>query len=190
MSIRDLKWPARWARTRKVKDSGSIFDRRDGTGEWRPITSIRAEKLLRHELDMLDAERVTITAGGDAAAVYFTRGDQPFVMAVDRFDSDAANLRSIGLAIAAMRILERHGGSALMDRAFAGFAALPAPRSCWDVLGIEEGADKEEIERAFRAKAKECHPDRGGSNELMAELTNARADALPKASRHKFIRNK
>ena len=111
-------------------------------------------------------------------------------MAVDRFDSDAANLRSIGLAIAAMRTLERHGGSAMMDRAFAGFAALPAPRSSWHVLGIEEGADEEEIERAFRTKAKECHPDRGGSDEAMAELSSARADALSKTSRRKFIRNK
>jgi hypothetical protein len=189
MRIGELKWPPGWPRTGQ-KDSGSIFDRRDGTGEWRPILPDRAERLLRHELDMLGAERVTITAGCDAAAVYFTRNGTQFVMAVDRFDSNAANLRSIGLAIAAMRTLDRHGGSALMDRAFAGFAALPAPRSCWDVLGIEEGADDEEIEQAFRTKAKECHPDRGGSNELMAELTNARATAMKMIMKQKRIRNK
>jgi hypothetical protein len=188
MRIRELKWPPGWPRTRR-KESGSIFDRKGALGERRPITLARAESLLRHELDLLGARQVNVTAGGDAAAVYFTRGDQPFVMAVDRFDTDAANLRSIGLAIAAMRTLERHG-AALVDRALAGFAALPAPRSCWDVLGIEEGADEEEIDQAFRAKAKEAHPDRGGSTELMAELTNARATAMKMIMQQKRIRNK
>ena len=62
MSIRELKWPAGWPRTRQ-KDSGSIFDRRDGTGHRRPITPDRAERLLRHELKMLGAERVTRHGG-------------------------------------------------------------------------------------------------------------------------------
>jgi hypothetical protein len=93
------------------RESGSIFDRKGALGERRPITLVRAESLLRHELDLLGARQVNVTAGGDAAAVYFTRGDQPFVMAVDRFDTDAANLRLIGLAIAAMRTLERHGAA-------------------------------------------------------------------------------
>ena len=123
MRIRELKWPAGWPRTRR-KESSSIFDWQDWFGHRRPITLDRAEKLLRHELGLLGAERVSITAGDCAAAVYFWRGDQPFVMAVDRFDSDAANLRSIGLAIAAMRTLERHGGSAMMDRAFAGIRGV------------------------------------------------------------------
>ena len=31
--------------------------------------------------------------------------------------------------------------------------------SPWTVLGIEEGSDKKEIERAFRIAARGCHPD-------------------------------
>ena len=116
MSTRELRWPPGWPRTRR-KESGSIFDRRDAF-ERRPITLDRAERLLRHELDMLGASRVIVTAGDCAAAVYFIRNGTQFVMAVDRFDSNAANLRSIGLAISAMRTLERHGGSGMMDRAF------------------------------------------------------------------------
>jgi hypothetical protein len=50
-------------------------------------------------------------------------------MACDRFDNAAANMRSLGLAIEAMRQLERHGGGAMMEKAFSGFVALPPPIS-------------------------------------------------------------
>jgi curved DNA-binding protein CbpA len=34
------------------------------------------------------------------------------------------------------------------------------------------------IERAFRTRARKCHPDTGGSNEAMVELNTARDQAL------------
>ncbi len=71
-----------------------------------------------------------------------------------------------------------HAGNEAYLWAMLGFAALPAPRSCWEILGVEPGTGKEEIERAFRAKAMECHPDRSGSNAVMAELDDARDQAL------------
>ena len=58
-------------------------------------------------------------------------------MACDRFDNAAANMRSLGLAIEAMRQLERHGVGTMMERAFTGFVALPAPESPCDVLGLK-----------------------------------------------------
>lgn len=47
-----------------------------------------------------------------------------------------------------------------------------------DVLGIEPGASTDEINRAFREKAKTEHPDAGGSNARMALLNRARERAL------------
>src|SRR5580704_3939230 len=137
MNIQPLKWPIGWPRAR-CKTSGVRFSQQDSSGMRSPVTLNRAEAMLRDELGKLGAKRVLVTVGGGggAAAVYFTRGTQLLVMAQDAYDSDAANLRSIGRAIEGMRTLERHGGGAMMDRAFAGFAALPAPRSCWETLGI------------------------------------------------------
>lgn len=40
-------------------------------------------------------------------------------------------------------------------------------------LGIREGASTEELERAFREKARKRHPDRGGSEEAMKSLNEA-----------------
>jgi hypothetical protein len=41
-------------------------------------------------------------------------------MARDKYLSVAGNMRSLALVISAMRQMERHGGSYLMERAFTG----------------------------------------------------------------------
>jgi hypothetical protein len=111
-------------------------------------------------------------------AVHFIHNDRQLVIACDRYRSPGDNLRSISLAIAAMRQLARHGGGAIMDRAFTGFVALPAPKTCWEVLGVPKGVSRDEITHAYRVKAKAAHPDNGGSNNVMAELNKARDEAL------------
>ena len=102
------------------------------------------------------------------------------VMACDRFERIAANMRSLGLAIEAMRQLERHGGGVMMERAFAGFAAIAPPRDWRRVLGFDQlhTPDAETIDARFKQLAKTHHPDVGGSEAAMAELNAARTAAL------------
>lgn len=165
-----LRWPDGWLKT-KVRDDGA---RKFSTGNGPVSFSVACEKLMT-ELRLMSARDVVIscdTADRDidhrrldpGVAVYFTFKGRQLVMASDRFHSPADNLRSIGCAIEAMRKLERHGGGAVMDRAFTGFVALPSPRSCWEILGVTKGAPDSEINRAYRELAKEAHPDNGGSN--------------------------
>jgi DnaJ-domain-containing protein 1 len=94
------------------------------------------------------------------------------------------NLHSLALTIEAMRAIERHGGALMMERAFEGFASLPAPGSAswWSVLQVRPTASAPEIEAAFRRLARERHPDAGGSDAMMAELNAARAHALKERS--------
>jgi hypothetical protein len=99
-------------------------------------------------------------------------------MARDRYWTPWENMRSLVLAIEAIRSIERHGGQTMMERAFSGFTALPAPKSCWEILGLAAGAATQAIEAQFRAKAKIVHPDLGGSDAGMAELIAARDEAL------------
>lgn len=178
MNREKLQWPAGWLRTPEQRKSyGSRF-----TYEGREVPYHIAYALLQGELSKLGATRVNISVDSDGTdngvAVYFNLKGESRVMACDRYKTQSANIRSLGLAISAMRQLERHGGGALADRAFAGFTALPAPRSCWEILGIEPESDTTTIERAFRTKALTNHPDRGGSDKAMAELNAARKDAL------------
>ena len=90
-----------------------------------------------------------------------------------------------------MRQLERHGGGTMMERALAGFTALPAPegstpkRAWWVVFNYSEDPDEhldlshDEIEARFRTLAKRRHPDvPGGSAEAFQELQDAREQAV------------
>ena len=122
-------------------------------------------------------------------AVYFRRrvnGElRPFVVACDTYDRIADNCRAIKLTIEALRSIERHGSSALLEQAFSGFSALPPARTgirSWqEVLEISPtGADLVPnaallaiAEQRYRRLAQEHHPDRGGSHERMAELNDA-----------------
>jgi hypothetical protein len=104
-------------------------------------------------------------------------------MATDRYWSVADNLCAIAATLEAMRAIERHGGAEILERAFRGFAALPATagRTWREVM---EFTDRDQttlanIEFAYRSLAKKRHPDvPTGSNEAMAELNAAREAAL------------
>jgi hypothetical protein len=105
-------------------------------------------------------------------------------MAIDRYDRVADNLAAIAATIEAMRAIERHGGAEILDRAFTGFAALPAPadqQRPHEILGVDERATKAEIEYAYKRLAMQAHPDRGGSSETMSRINAARDAMLARA---------
>jgi len=111
-------------------------------------------------------------------AVYWKRsGEKHRCMAIDRYDRVADNLAAIAATLNAMRAIERHGGATILDRAFSGFAALPAPEQPFQILGIGANASIEEVERAYRLLASKHHPDKGGDPAKMARINWAR-DAM------------
>lgn len=194
-----LAWPAGWPREKGKMGRGGFIS----GGSY--ISFDRAREKLMHELRLLRAKRPVIstnlplrqdgmpyagaatkTMQDPGVAVYFVLKERPLAMACDRYTDIAANMRSLGLAIDAMRQLERHGGGVMMERAFSGFAALPPPATArpWrEVLEIPNKVmpgivTRDFVESRFRKLAIERHPDRGGSNDQMAELNAARDSAL------------
>lgn len=100
-------------------------------------------------------------------------------MAVDRYDRVEDNLAAIAATLDAMRSIERHGGAAILDRAFQGFAALPAPESWWQVLGLSgPDAGPAEIRAAHRRLISEHHPDTGGDTDKAARINRARDQGI------------
>jgi hypothetical protein len=200
-----LAWPQGWPRTKGDRvDSRYRFrsaPRFASSYASQPVTFEVARKKLCDELDRLGATNVIIStnlplradgmplasAAGrriedPGVAVYFTLNKRAMVMACDRYDAPSANMRSVGLAIEALRQLARHGGGSMMERAFSGFAALPAPdaRKPWrEVFGYAANIrpDERTLAANFRALAKVRHPDNGGHHTLMAELNIAFEDA-------------
>lgn len=143
-----LSWPAGWPRRKKQQDSDRRFN--GPTYRWD-----RVYHGLIDELKRIGATHITVSTNQplrhDGApyaqtrnisdvgvAVYFKRRDKSLVMAQDRFDSIIGNMRSLTMAIEGLRQMERHGGAVMLERAFDGFAALPAPPSCWEILGIDK----------------------------------------------------
>jgi hypothetical protein len=115
-------------------------------------------------------------------AVYWeTRRGGRKVMAVDRYRKVADNLAAVAATLDAMRAIERHGGAQILDRAFTGFTALPAPaapRTWRETIGVPPTVrDMSTVRIAFRRRASELHPDKGGSHEAMSELNAAFAAA-------------
>lgn len=129
-----------------------------------------------------DAARMRIDDPG--VAVYFALRNRPMVMARDVFWNVHDNLHSIGHAIAHLRGLERHGGGVMLERAFAGFAALPAPehKEHWSkVLGYPENwqALSPETQRTWiNNRFRELYSVHVNEPLEAGRLRDARADAL------------
>lgn len=105
------------------------------------------------------------------------------VMAIDIYSRTRDNVAAVAATLEAMRKIERHGGAQILDRAFAGFIALPKPSGpdWWEVLKFTRAGEvitREAIIARHRELARERHPDSGGSNHQMAELNRARDQAL------------
>lgn len=115
-------------------------------------------------------------------AVWFVWDGMQVCIAVDRYAKVEDNLQAIHHIVEARRTEMRHGGLHIVRATFRGFTALPAPkrRSWREVLGFAAGAaaDKPSIEAFYREKAKKAHPDTGGSTAAMAELNQAKSEAL------------
>lgn len=185
-----LKWPEGWNRT--LGHQRANYSRFNTTFD-------RARRELDEELRKLGAQQVVVSSWlpirkdgkpySDQArrrledpgvAVYFTLKGRQMVMARDAYSNVHDNLRSIGLGIAHLRGLERHGGGTMMERAFEGFAALPAPdvRDPWAILGMQVPYFEDDVQTKFRELSKRHHPDVGGSVEAFQEIQWARDEAL------------
>lgn len=181
-----LTWPTGRART-------LVGRRRHGAFKSLGFGRIRDEMLA--ELRRLGASNVIVSTNvllrrdgmpyadtrepeDSGVAVYFERRRRPYVLACDSYDKVWKNLRAVGATVEALRAIERHGSSEMLEQAFTGFAALPAARpaesSWWDVLGVSPDAPLDEIEAAHRRLTVAHHPDAGGDEEQMARINRAR----------------
>lgn len=202
-----LSWPTGWKRTpADARTPGRFGVAKTTPGGYKSHSSelsvSQATTRLFNELARLGAPHADIilstnlvlrldglprsgqAAPGDPGAAVYWRdpyNGQPRSMAIDQYTRVEQNIAALAATIEAMRAIERHGGAVVMERAFTGFAALPAPgaaRAWWEVLGVAQSATAEEIKAAHRSLASKHHPDRGGTAEQMAAINKARDEAL------------
>lgn len=206
-----LQWPEGWKRTAPADRKAAKFNKA-GTarvpGGWRPRADLtiadalgrllaELERMGIHRDDVVISTNVPVRLDGlprsgaaepadPGAAVYWREWGESKtnrVMAIDIYDRVADNIAALAATLDAMRAIERHGGAAILERAFTGFTALPAPTGARDwqiVLELQDLLlpEREDIEKAYRRLASKHHPDKGGTAQAMAEINRARDEAL------------
>lgn len=204
-----LTWPEGWPRTAPGSFKiGRFSTRKQHTGSTyarsQNITVSEAVDRLLAELERMGIDRQDIivstniktrldgmprsgekTPSDAGSAVYWqTRAGAKRVMAIDQYGDVASNLAAIAATLDAMRAIERHGGAQILDRAFTGFTALPAPstnskRNWKDVFGFtgSTAVDRLLLKSKYQYQASIRHPDKGGSHDAMAELNVAYEEA-------------
>ncbi len=193
-----LTWPQGWPRKKsyqrsraKFSTSGRVLSVMDGIQ--RVLLELERLGVKRDDLVIstdiptrLDGlPRSDRTVADPGVAVYWRKGKATHCMAIDRYDRVADNLAAIAATLEAMRAIERHGGAEILDRAFTGFVALPAPATAPDawytILGVAPHATHAEIDAAYRRLAAIHHPDRGGNGAWMARVNAARDEGHARA---------
>lgn len=190
-----LQWPRGWPRTEPTRRRHALFGTKAGEAKrLRELSVSEATARLQSELDRIGAKRSVLSTNIEVrldgmprsgrrepddpgAAVYFTLKEQRTVLACDRWNRAADNIAAIAAHIEATRAIARWGVGTL-EQAFRGYRAIEDFSSGvpWRrVLGIRDGnpVTLAEVERRFRERARESHPDRGGSHAAMAELNRA-----------------
>ncbi len=208
MNAYPLSWPEGWSRTPSGRRTYGRFGRRviAGSSSWKRLENLTVTQAVQRVLaelermgvdhqDVIVSTNVRTRLDGlprsgerepddPGAAVYW---QDPFgqrrVIAIDQYTKVADNLAAIAATLDALRAVERHGGARILERAFTGFTALPAPgqttkRTWRQVLGFaaDEPVTADAVRTRYRTLAAQNHPDRGGTDAGMAEV-NAAYDA-------------
>jgi hypothetical protein len=188
-----LQWPAGRERRPDWKREVSNFD----------TSMSKARDSLFNELKLLGARHVVLSSNvplrldgkpyasfpairDPAVAVYFSYREKQMCFACDRWNKVEDNIQAIRKTIEALRGIARWGTGDMLQAAFTGFAALPAPivagmtRPWREVLRFapEAVVSADMVRARYRALASLEHPDKGGTDAKMSELNAARDEAL------------
>lgn len=175
-----LAWPMGWGRTSRrsrsrYSDRSVAMARIELTDELRLMGArdvvISSNLQLRNDGLPRSGQRQPLDPG---VAVYFKRKGADGCFACDTWLSVEDNLWAIVLTIRALRQIDRAGASDMLDRAFTGFQALPAPSSeWWQVLGVESDVAEVLVRARYRELVKLHHPDAGGDRIQFERIQNA-----------------
>jgi hypothetical protein len=180
-----LTWPPGFPRTKLRQASRFSTTLPKALGNVQASLRLFAKESERELANVVISSNVTLGADRPAdsgVALWFRWDEMPICIAIDRYKTVEENLQAIHHIIEARRTELRHGTLHLVRATFTGFKALAPPKGeGWrDILKLNgvNNIDSAAIEQAYKAQAREVHPDRGGSATDMAKLNAARVTAL------------
>lgn len=186
-----LHWPEGWERTPP--------HRRASTSAYK-VSETTARVDLVHSIELFGGRDIVLSTNiklrhdglpyanqsrldDPGVAVYWVdrQTKQPWALACDKYTHIRDNYRAIGLTVDGLRLIKRSGASQLLNRAYKGFAALPAStKKPWRAVfgyDADEQPTYKDVQKRYYRFARENHPDHGGSNAAMHDLNDAIADA-------------
>lgn len=169
MEINELQWP----------DGVTITPRQHRQKSMFKVDYQTARAHIKKQIKLMRGSNVKITSTPEHApvAVYFNSGGKSYCFACDKFKTKTSNLRAIGLTIESLRAIKRHGSSEMMEQAFRGFEALPAPtKSGWrEVFDFHPTGTPsfDQLKKVYKHTVKHVHPDHGGTREEWDNVQNA-----------------
>lgn len=169
-----LTWPV--GRKRSTHKSSDRFD----------ISFARARDACAYEVRLLGGKNLIVSSNvplrrdglpyadfktpeDNGVAVYFEYKGKQMCFACDRWARTTGNMQAIAKTIEALRGIARWGTGDMMEAAFTGFAALPAPGQTthgWrQILEVDQAEARYEfVEQSYKRLRSQAHPDRPGGN--------------------------
>lgn len=190
-----LEWPVGWVRTLAHKRVRAPFTTKKTAN--RMLSVQIATGRLDAELERLGARQPVLSTNvslrldgrprsdenprDPGAAIYFSFRGKATVLACDRYSLVADNIAAIAAHIDALRRIERYGVGTI-EQALAGYKALPADTAAnWRAVfgfAADSTPTLDQVDQAYKAAARQHHPDAGGSDLNMAHVNRARDYAL------------
>jgi len=189
-----VDWPAGWDRTdprRRTKNRSygvSLHDAisdLDQEMERLDVDDWRLSTAMDHQKENRNYPYASQPEPEDPGVVLrWTMDGNQYAVACDRYSRVRDNLRTIGLYVKEKRKMEKRPVETGEDE-FAN-ARLPsgdestivAEPPAHEVLEVSPEAGPEVVKQAARAKKKETHPDRGGSEQAFQRVVRAEEQLL------------
>ncbi|MFC4449807.1 J domain-containing protein [Halorussus aquaticus] len=190
----ELDWPTGFARTESqnrernnrfeaslrdsIDDLESELERLD-VDDWRLSTDARHQK-RNPKYPYADA-----SPDDPSAVVRWTMDGDQFAVACDAYSRLRDNVRTLYLYIREKRKMEQRPvvtgesefANARLPSGDDGHAVV-AQEPPHEILGVERGADADEVREAFRREVQTVHPDHGGSEAEFRRVKDAREAML------------
>jgi hypothetical protein len=194
MQESDVDWPVEFERTEpsdrepysggfRVTRSTAFQNILDELATWQGVTDVQLDSGAEHQQRNPNKPYANASYDDPGVVVRFTKDGEQMAAACDRWDNPRDNAQDLYHYLHETRMQEQRG----TVTAESEYEKLRLPSGDGDgtaadppahrVLGVEADATEEQIQQAFRERAKETHADTGGDSEAFKRVKRAR-DAL------------
>ena len=190
-----IDWPAEFKRTEpsdrepypggfRVTRSTAFQNVLNELATWQGVTDVQLDSGAEHQKRNPNKPYANASYDDPAVVVYFQKDGEDMAAACDRWDNPRDNAQDLAKYLNETRMQEQRGtvtGQSEYDKLrlpSGDGEATAAEPPAHVVLGVDRDASEEEIQQAFRERAKETHVDTGGDSEAFKRVKRSREAML------------